>query len=130
MSDYLASQKTISLSYDSDIEVITPDIEKIQFASSGTVLLSRPDKLSATRTNGLRGGCGSRSLCRKARRGCRGAASCSCAPLLHASRRPRLPASRIAAHVRRGCDTVLSERCPGFAPAAAVARALGDIEQY
>ena len=69
MSDYLASQKTMSLSYDSDIEVITPDIEKIQFASSGKVLLSRPDKLSATRTNGLRGGCGSRSLCRKARRG-------------------------------------------------------------
>ena len=50
MSDYLASQKTISLSYDSDIEVITPDIEKIQFASSGKVLLSRPDKLTATRT--------------------------------------------------------------------------------
>jgi hypothetical protein len=52
MSDYLASQKTISLSYDSDIEVITPEIQKIQFASSGTVLLSRPDKLHATRTGG------------------------------------------------------------------------------
>jgi hypothetical protein len=52
MSDYLASQKTISLSYDSDIEVITPDIQKIQFASSGQVLLSRPDKLHATRTGG------------------------------------------------------------------------------
>jgi hypothetical protein len=52
MSDYLASQKTISLSSDSDIEVITPDIQKIQFASSGQVLLSRPDKLRATRTGG------------------------------------------------------------------------------
>jgi hypothetical protein len=52
MSDYLASQKTISLSYDSDIEVITPEIEKIQFASSGKVLLSRPNKLTATRTGG------------------------------------------------------------------------------
>jgi hypothetical protein len=52
MSDYLASQKTISLSYDSDIEVITPEIQKIQFASSGQVLLSRPDKLRATRTGG------------------------------------------------------------------------------
>jgi hypothetical protein len=52
MSDYLASQKTISLSYDSDIEVITPDLQKIQFASSGQVLLSRPDKLRATRTGG------------------------------------------------------------------------------
>jgi hypothetical protein len=52
MSDYLANQKTISLSYDSDIEVITSDIQKIQFASSGQVLLSRPDKLRATRTGG------------------------------------------------------------------------------
>ena len=42
MSAYLASQKTISLSYDSDIEVITPELQKIQFASSGQVLLSRP----------------------------------------------------------------------------------------
>jgi hypothetical protein len=52
MSDYLASQKTISLSFDADIEVITPEIQKIQFASSGQVLLSRPDKLRATRTGG------------------------------------------------------------------------------
>lgn len=52
MSDYLANQKTISLSFDSDIEVITPEIQKIQFASSGQVLLSRPDKLRATRTGG------------------------------------------------------------------------------
>ncbi len=52
MSDYLASQKNISLSFDSDIEVITPEIQKIQFASSGRVLISRPDKLRATRTGG------------------------------------------------------------------------------
>jgi hypothetical protein len=52
MSDYLASQKNISLSYDSDIEVITPELQKIQFTSSGELLLSRPDKLRATRTGG------------------------------------------------------------------------------
>jgi hypothetical protein len=52
MSDYIASQKTISLTYDSDVEVITPEVEKIQFASSGTVLLSRPDKVRASRTGG------------------------------------------------------------------------------
>jgi hypothetical protein len=51
MSDYLAGQK-ISLSYDSDIEVVTSEVQKIQFASSGKVFLSRPDKLSATRTGG------------------------------------------------------------------------------
>jgi hypothetical protein len=52
MSDYVASQKIISLTFDTDIEVITPDIQKIQFSSSGQVLLSRPDKVRATRTGG------------------------------------------------------------------------------
>jgi hypothetical protein len=52
MSDYLAGQKTFSLAFDSDIEVITADLQKIQFISSGQVLLSRPDKLRATRTGG------------------------------------------------------------------------------
>jgi hypothetical protein len=52
MSDYVTSQKTISMTYDSDIEVITTDLEKIQFTSSGQVLLSRPDKIRATRTGG------------------------------------------------------------------------------
>jgi len=52
MSDYMASRKSISLTFNSDIEVITPEIQKIQFASSGKLLLSRPDKLRATRTGG------------------------------------------------------------------------------
>jgi hypothetical protein len=52
MSDYVASQKTISLTFDSDIEVVTPDLQKIQFTNSGQLLLSRPDKLRGTRTGG------------------------------------------------------------------------------
>jgi hypothetical protein len=52
MSDYLAGQKTISASYDTSIEVITPDLEKIQFNSSGTVVLARPNQIHATRTGG------------------------------------------------------------------------------
>jgi len=52
MSDYLAAQKTISATFDSAIEVITPALEKIQFASSGTLLLSRPSAIKATRTGG------------------------------------------------------------------------------
>lgn len=52
MSDYIASQKSISLAFDADIEVITPEIQKIQFASSGKLLLSRPDKLRASRMGG------------------------------------------------------------------------------
>jgi hypothetical protein len=54
MSDYVASQKNVSLTYDSDIEVITSHLQKIQFTSSGQVQLSRPDKLRATRTGGYR----------------------------------------------------------------------------
>jgi hypothetical protein len=52
MSDYVASQKLIAATYDSDIEVITPDLQKIQFASSGQLSLIRPDKFRATRTGG------------------------------------------------------------------------------
>lgn len=52
MSDYVAGQKTISLTFESDVEVVTPEVEKIQFASSGKMLLSRPDKLRVTRTGG------------------------------------------------------------------------------
>lgn len=54
MSDYVASQKTISVTFDSDIEVITSNLQKIQFTSSGQVQMSRPDKLRATRTGGYK----------------------------------------------------------------------------
>jgi hypothetical protein len=52
LSDYMASQKNISLSFDSAVEVITPEVQKIQFASSGRLLISRPDKIRASRTGG------------------------------------------------------------------------------
>ena len=52
MSLYVSSQKTIELTFDSDIEVITPQLEKIQFTSSGETLLSRPDKMRAHRVSG------------------------------------------------------------------------------
>jgi hypothetical protein len=52
MADYVASQKSISATFDTDIEVITPEVQKIQFASSGKLMLSRPDKLRASRTGG------------------------------------------------------------------------------
>jgi hypothetical protein len=52
MTDYVASQKVISATYDTDIEVITSDLQKIQFASSGQMLLSRPDKVRASRIGG------------------------------------------------------------------------------
>jgi hypothetical protein len=52
MADYVASQKSISATFDTDIEVITPEVQKIQFASSGKLMLSRPNKLRASRTGG------------------------------------------------------------------------------
>ena len=52
MSDYVTSQQTLSLTFDTDIEVITPDLQKLQFTSSGKLQLSRPDKLRITRTGG------------------------------------------------------------------------------
>jgi len=52
MSDYLGSQKNFSASFDSDLEVITPQVEKIQFASSGQLEISRPDKFHGSRIGG------------------------------------------------------------------------------
>ena len=52
MTDYVSSQRVIELTFDSDIEVITPELEKIQFTNSGRALLSRPDKLHAHRWGG------------------------------------------------------------------------------
>jgi hypothetical protein len=52
MSDYVSGQRTIELEFDSDIEVITPQLEKIQYTNSGEALVSRPDKLRAHRVGG------------------------------------------------------------------------------
>src|SRR5258706_3858920 len=52
MSDYTAAQKSIAATFDSDIEIVTPELEKVQFASSGKLQLARPDKLRVSRTGG------------------------------------------------------------------------------
>src|SRR5262249_36544281 len=52
MTDYVAAQQTISLTYDSDVEVVTTELQKISFASSGQLLIKRPDKIRASRTGG------------------------------------------------------------------------------
>ena len=53
MSDYLAAQQAISFAYDSTLEVVTDQEQKLGLASSGTLTLNRPDKLHATRTGGF-----------------------------------------------------------------------------
>ena len=52
MSDYVGGQMTIEFTFDSDIEVITPQLEKIQFTNTGEAVLRRPDKLHARRVGG------------------------------------------------------------------------------
>ena len=53
MSDYLGAQKTISLEYDTNLDIVTTQQLKIGLASSGTLTLERPDKLHATRAGGF-----------------------------------------------------------------------------
>jgi hypothetical protein len=53
MSDYMAAQKAISLQYDTILEVVTKDKQKLGIASSGKITLNRPDKIHATRTGGF-----------------------------------------------------------------------------
>ena len=53
MSDYLAAQKAISLSYDTVFEVVSSEHQKLQIATSGNMVLNRPDKLRAYRKTGF-----------------------------------------------------------------------------
>jgi hypothetical protein len=53
MSDYLAAQEAISFAFDTTLEVITTDLQKLALASSGMMVVNRPDKIWATRTGGF-----------------------------------------------------------------------------
>ena len=53
MSDYMAAQTAISFGFDSNLEVVTKDHQKILLASSGTIDLKRPDKIRLTRVGGF-----------------------------------------------------------------------------
>jgi hypothetical protein len=53
MSDYLVAQQAISFDYDATLEVITKDDQTLALASSGALILNRPDKIRATRSGGF-----------------------------------------------------------------------------
>ena len=53
MSDYLGAQKAISFDYDTNLDIVSPQKQKVGLASSGTVVLNRPDKLHITRMGGF-----------------------------------------------------------------------------
>jgi hypothetical protein len=52
MSAYLAGEKSLAATFDSDIEVITTGLQKIQFSSTGEFRLRRPDRLFIARRGG------------------------------------------------------------------------------
>jgi hypothetical protein len=53
MSNYMASQKAISFDYDSQLEIVTKQNQKLALASSGAITLNRPDKIRVTRHGGF-----------------------------------------------------------------------------
>ena len=53
MSNYVASQSAISFKFDTNLEIVSKDHQKVLFASSGTIDLNRPDKIRATRKGGF-----------------------------------------------------------------------------
>jgi hypothetical protein len=53
MSDYLGAQKAISFDYDTNLEIVSPQQQKIGLASSGALVVNRPDKLRVTRMGGF-----------------------------------------------------------------------------
>jgi hypothetical protein len=53
MSDDLAAEKAISFSYDTNLEVVTTDHQKLLLASAGMIKIGRPDKLRVTRFGGF-----------------------------------------------------------------------------
>lgn len=52
MTDYVGRQENLSVKFDTDVEVVTPAVEKIQFSASGDVTMNRPSKFHITRTGG------------------------------------------------------------------------------
>ena len=53
MSDYMAAQKAFSFDYDTSLEVVTTENQKLGLASSGAITVNRPDKLRASRSGGF-----------------------------------------------------------------------------
>jgi hypothetical protein len=49
----MASQKAFSFDYDTYLEVVTKENQKLGLASSGTMTVNRPDKIRATRSGGF-----------------------------------------------------------------------------
>jgi hypothetical protein len=52
MTDFIGAHPDLSSQFDIEFDVVTPDIEKIQFAASGTMARSAPNRVHLTRHGG------------------------------------------------------------------------------
>lgn len=53
MSDYVGSQESVSFTYDSALEVMTKEGQRLALVSSGSVALKRPDNFHTTKSGGF-----------------------------------------------------------------------------
>jgi len=53
MSDYLTETATLAFNFDATLDVVTTEDQKISLTNSGSVLMSRPDRIRATRSGGF-----------------------------------------------------------------------------
>ena len=53
MTDYLASQQTLSFDFDPTLQVVTTDGQLLDIASYGSLAAMRPDKVHAMRRGGF-----------------------------------------------------------------------------
>ena len=53
MAEYLSGQNTLSFDFDSSLEIVTTDDQKLTIASSGSVAMERPGKIHTTRRGGF-----------------------------------------------------------------------------
>jgi hypothetical protein len=53
MSDYLGAQKAVSFEFDTNLDIVSLDQQRITLAASGTAVLNRPNKLHVTRQGGF-----------------------------------------------------------------------------
>ena len=52
MSDYVTSQKTLSVDIEIEIDVSTPEIQKLQFSAAESAVFARPDRIHVVRKGG------------------------------------------------------------------------------
>lgn len=53
MSRYLSAQTTLSFNFDTSLDIVTLDDQKLSIASSGSLALERPDRLRVVRRGGF-----------------------------------------------------------------------------